>query len=254
MIKAFKLEDQKAKFRPPAWDLNIILDHLRGAPYEPLSQASLEHLTHKTAFLLSLATAARVSELHAIDYTRLKFEQQRDGAALLTLRMDFVAKNQLPGQPDRSFRIQPLSRIVGSSDERELLLCPVRALRLYIEKTKPIRKGRRCLFVPTSPLSKTECNLNMISLWLRSTILAAYREKGLPPPEASNPHEIRAIASTMALHRNCTVGSIMEGCFWRSNSVFASHYLRDLAVEDVEGMQSFGPLVVAQQLTTTRRH
>ncbi|XP_046567618.1 integral membrane protein GPR180-like [Haliotis rubra] len=42
----------------------------------------------------------------------------------------------------------------------------------------------------------------------------------------------------MALHRNCTVPAIMEGCFWKSSTVFASHYLRDLAVEDVEGLQS----------------
>ena len=231
-----------------------MLEHLRQAPYEPLEEASFEDLTRKTVFLLALATAARVSEIHAIDITRVRFEAGRHASVLLGLCWDFVAKNQLPGQPDRMFTIAPLSTIVGSEDEEELLMCPVRAVRAYINRAAPRRRSRRRLFVPTSTASKKEISRNTVALWLRSTILAAYEAKGLDPPTTNNPHEIRALASTMALHRNCSLASIMEGCFWRSTSVFASHYLRDLSVEDVEGLQSFGPLVVAQQLTNPRRH
>ena len=72
IIKAFRLEDQKIQFRPPAWDLNVVLRHLRGPPYEPLGESSFEDLTLKTVFLVALATAARVSEIHAIDVTRIK--------------------------------------------------------------------------------------------------------------------------------------------------------------------------------------
>lgn len=108
--------------------------------------------------------------------------------------------------------------------------------------------------MPFSKFVKGEVNRNTVALWLRHTILAAYDAAKLPHPTANNPHEIRALASTMALHSNCSVPTIMEGCFWKSNTVFASHYLRDLAVEDVEGLQSFGPLVVAQQLTKPSRH
>ena len=253
MLKAFKLEDQKKIFRSPAWDLNVVLTHLRGGPYEPLSDASFELLTKKTVFLLALATAARVSEIHALDVTRIKFENGRHGAVFLGLSWDFVAKNQLPGQPDRLFKIKPLSTVIGEEDEEELFLCPVRALKQYIKASETRRRNRKKLFIPISTASKKEASKNAVSFWLRSTILAAYEDRGLPPPSASNPHEIRALASTMALHRNCSVTSIMEGCFWRSNTVFATHYLRDLSVQDVEGLQSFGPLVVAQQLTRPRR-
>ena len=253
MLKAFKQEDMRAKFRPPAWDLNVVLRHLRQSPYEPLDQAPFEALTRKTAFLLALATAARVSEIHAIDVTRIRFEQTRHGAVHLGLCWDFLAKNQLPGQPDRTFLIPPLSSIVGSEEEEELFLCPVRALKEYLRQAEPRRKGRKRLFLPISSTSRAEVSRNTLALWLRSTILAAYDSEGLDHPVAHNPHEIRALASTMALHRNCSIPSIMEGCFWKSNTVFASHYLRDLAVADVEGLQSFGPLVVAQQLTRSQR-
>ena len=254
MLKAFKLQDQKVKFRPPAWDLNVVLKYLRGPPFEPLASASIENLTRKTLFLVALATAARVSEIHALDVTRIKFETVRNGAVHIGLLWDFIAKNQLPGQPDRLFTIPPLSTIVGSADEEELSLCPVRALRQYIDRTRPVRGSRKRLFIPFSRFVKGEVNRNTVALWLRQVILSAYQEADIAPPSAHNPHEIRALASTMALHRNCSVPAIMEGCFWRSNTVFASHYLRDLAVEDVQGLQSFGPLVVAQQLTRPSRH
>ena len=254
LIKSLKKEDQanKAKLRPPAWDLNVVLKALRSRPYEPLANASLEALTRKTAFLLALATAARVSELHALDVTRVKFQTKRHGNVLLGLAWDFLAKNQLPGQPDRQFSLTPLSSIVGSEDEEELLLCPVRTLREYIKRTKATRGTRKKLFIPIKATSG-EVSKNTVSFWLRSTILGAYQDAGLPPPAASNPHEIRAVSSTMALHSNCSLSAIMEGCFWKSSTVFSSHYLRDIAVEDVAGVQSFGPLIVAQQLTRPPR-
>ena len=254
MLKAFRIEDQKAKFRPPAWELNVVLSRLRGAPYEPLNSSSVAHLTRKTVFLIALATAARVGEIHAIDVTRIKFQRREHGAVFLGLCWDFIAKNQLPGQSDRQFKIPPLSSIVGREDEEELLLCPVRALKIYLERTKEDRGKRKRLFLPVSKTVKTEISKNAIALWLRATILEAYEAAGLEPPSAHNPHEIRALASTMALHSNCSVSAIMEGCFWRSDTVFANHYLRDLAVEDVKGFHSFGPMVVAQQLTKPRKH
>ncbi|XP_067685891.1 uncharacterized protein [Haliotis asinina] len=205
LLKAFKLEDQKVKFRPPAWDLNVVLQHLRGSPYEPLEDASFELLSRKTVFLLALATAARVSEIHALDVTQVRFEQARHGRVHLGLLWDFIAKNQLPGQPDRRFSIPPLSTILGRHDTEEEFLCPVRALRYYIQRSALKRHSRKRLFIPFSSSCKGEVNRNTIALWLRATILAAYDAKKLPHPTANNPHEIRALASTMALHRNCTI-------------------------------------------------
>ena len=45
----------------PRWDLGIMLEALSKAPYEPLREASLKHLTLKTVFLLAMASG-RCSE------------------------------------------------------------------------------------------------------------------------------------------------------------------------------------------------
>ncbi|XP_046573443.1 uncharacterized protein LOC124281438 [Haliotis rubra] len=63
-------QDQSLKFRPPAWDLSVVLAHLTSADYEPLEEKDFEHVSFKTFFLLAFATAARISELHALDVSR----------------------------------------------------------------------------------------------------------------------------------------------------------------------------------------
>lgn len=49
----------------PSWDLNVVLDALSHSPFEPFEQADLKALSLKTALLLPLASAKRVSDIHA---------------------------------------------------------------------------------------------------------------------------------------------------------------------------------------------
>lgn len=133
------------------------------------------------------------------------------------------------------------------TDEENRLLCPVRALRIYTEKTRTLRQGRRRLFIPHSQTSVREIDKRQLSVYLRSAVLDAYKAADLDPPARSNPHEIRAISATMALHNNLAVADIMAGCFWKSGLVFANHYLRDISNEDLEGINRLGAQVYAQQ-------
>ncbi len=50
----------------PPWDLQCILVALGEDRFEPLRQVDMEHLTYKTLFLVALASAWRISELHAV--------------------------------------------------------------------------------------------------------------------------------------------------------------------------------------------
>ena len=50
----------------PPWDLDIILGALQRSPFEPLGGADLKWLSMKTAFLLAVTSARRVSELYAL--------------------------------------------------------------------------------------------------------------------------------------------------------------------------------------------
>ena len=128
--------------RPPAWDLEMVLRYLRSSSFEPLSSLSLCSLMKKVLFLVSLATAKRVSELQALS----RYVCFSSGACLAYVP-EFVAKTESAVNPlPPSFVIQSLSDFAAGLDE-ELLLCPVCALREYLNRTASVVNRPRCLFV-----------------------------------------------------------------------------------------------------------
>ena len=66
LFRSFEKSCPPHEVKPPQWDVARVLDSLRHAPYEPLNEASDRNLTLKTVFLLALASAKRVGELHAL--------------------------------------------------------------------------------------------------------------------------------------------------------------------------------------------
>ena len=82
LIKSFAKQRPVDRSLAPKWDLAFVLSHMCKAPFEPLDKASLFHLSVKTVFLVTLATARRVSEVHAfsIDSDHLRFSNL-DGSA-----------------------------------------------------------------------------------------------------------------------------------------------------------------------------
>ena len=57
-------------------------------------------------------------------------------------------------------------------------------------------------------------------------------------------HDIRGVSTSVAFHRNWSVSSILEAATWRTNSVFAAFYRRDLQHEFYD-IRSLGPFVAA---------
>ena len=75
LIKSFAIQRPVDRSLAPKWDLAFVLSHMCKAPFEPLDKASLFYLSVKTVFLVTLATARRVSEVHAfsIDSDHLRY-------------------------------------------------------------------------------------------------------------------------------------------------------------------------------------
>lgn len=51
---------------PPAWNLTLVLNQLTGRPFEPMATCDMRLLSWKTAFLVTITSARRVSELAAL--------------------------------------------------------------------------------------------------------------------------------------------------------------------------------------------
>ena len=76
------------------WNLSVVLNVLTKAPFEPMKDTDLKHLTLKTAFLLALASSKRHSEIHAWVANKVSNLGQWEKVALFP-SSDFIAKNQL---------------------------------------------------------------------------------------------------------------------------------------------------------------
>ena len=241
LFKAFKKASAREGVRPPHWDINVVLLSLRLAPFEPIRYANLKEATMKTIFLVALATANRVGELQALSD---QVGYARDGSLLLSFSPDFLAKTESDSHPvNREFKIPPLSSL--TDDKEELLLCPVRAIRNYLKLSAG--KGRaKSLFVSprdiTRPLSKNAC-----SKFLREVIWKAYGKvsEGTASLTRVNAHEVRAVATSIRFRYNLSQVKIIKAAYWRSNTIFCSCYLRDIAHKYTD-VSALGPLVVAQ--------
>ena len=246
LVRSFARQARPCELRPPAWDVVLVLQSLTKAPYEPLRTADERFLAQKTLFLLALASAKRINELHALSYRVTHSE--RWGEVSFSFVPGFVAKNQDPSVPDSRFDgfvVPALPR--SGADRGGRLLCPVRALRLYLDRTAVHRPRCRRLFVTTGR-DKKEIAKNTVSFWLRQVISRAYqlsgREAPARPPRA---RETRGIGPSLLFKKNFAVGQVLKAGTWRRHTTFTRHYLRDLCHRSLDTFH-LGPVVAAQAL------
>ena len=65
LLSSFHRDRPKSSRNLPKWNLSVVLNELTKAPFEPMKDTDLKHLTLKTAFLLALASGKCRSEIHA---------------------------------------------------------------------------------------------------------------------------------------------------------------------------------------------
>ena len=95
LLSSFHRDRPKSSRNLPKWNLSVVLNELTKAPFEPMKDTDLKHLTLKTAFLLALASGKRRSEIHAwVAKNKISNLGQWEKVALFP-SSDFIAKNQL---------------------------------------------------------------------------------------------------------------------------------------------------------------
>ena len=182
LLRSIARSVNPVEFRPPAWDVSLVLQSLMGAPYEPLRTCEERFLAQKTLFLLVLASAKRIGELHALSY---RVSHTRDwGEVSFAFVTGFVAKTQDPSSLAPRFEGFTVPALPNARKNRNgRLLCPVRAVKVYLDRTASHRPRCERLFV-TAGRSKKEIAKTTVSFWLRKTISRAYELSGtdLPVP------------------------------------------------------------------------
>ena len=244
LIRSFSKSVRPEELRPPAWDVTP-----RPSEFDQGSvRASTdEHfLTQKTLFLLALASAKRIGELHALLH---RVSHSRDwGEVSFTFVAGFVAKTKDPSSSAPRFEGFTVPALPNANKNRRgRLLCLVRAVRCYLDRTAAHRLRCERLFV-TAGRSTKEVVKNTVSFWLRKTISRAYQLSGRsvpdPPPRA---WETRGIALSLLFKKNFAVDQVLKAGTWRRHTTFTCRYLRDVTHRSLETFH-LGPVVTAQAL------
>ena len=104
----------------------------------------------------------------------------------------------------------------------ERLLCPVRAVRVYLDTTASLSPRPRSLCVsakcPSRSLSK-----NALSYFLQ--VISSAGALSGDTARLPRTHSIRGVAASAFL-QNWLVSKVLEATTWRSNPVFASFILK----------------------------
>lgn len=231
--------------------MTLVLRSLHFWPYEPLAKAPLWALTFKTVFLTSLATAKRRGELHAFLHRVLHSESWSH----VTLVPDplFVAKTEKPGKPETRLQevtVQSLAAFVGPDLPVDANNCVVRALKIYLARSKEYRHNRKRLFISYKPTKVDEIKPATISSWIVKTVRYAYEHASEETARVHRirAHDLRAMSSSWNALKNVRQQEIMRAAQWRSHNTFISFYLLDMSVIE-EDMYKLGPLVTAQSIT-----
>ena len=127
------------------WNLAQVLTWLYSPKSEPLDLASVSHLTLKPYFLISLALACQISEVHALSMESDYLQFRDDGLVLLLTHPAFISKNRLPSVGTQLVHVHPL---LVERNHSDVLHDPVRALIIYLRRTKPWKDGQTRLFLP----------------------------------------------------------------------------------------------------------
>ncbi|KAK0156393.1 hypothetical protein N1851_000309 [Merluccius polli] len=217
--------------------------------------AEMKFVSLKTALLLALTSAKRVSDLQALSI-RPSCLQFAPGRTKVCLRPNpaFVPKvvvlgYRCPTVELLAFHPPPFS----SAEEKKLnTLCPVRALHVTcaLRGKIPICVGCK-IGIAQAPVYKVNCAECMIgpqlfvswatphkgkplsrqrlSHWIVEAISLAYGCKGLQPPQGLRAHSTRGMATSWALFRGVSMQDICAAVSWATPHTFVRFYRLDVS-------------------------
>ena len=128
-------------------------------------------------------------------------------------------------------------------------MCPVRALRYYLNRTSNLRQNKELVFVSFKKGFDKYVSPATISSWIKQTVILCCE---LSDQEALTlhqvkAHDVRTFAASQAFQSGISLEQILSACHWKSHNTFTQFYLKDVAWADTE-LFHLGPVVAVQQV------
>ena len=129
-LKGAKCKCPRRKDSLPKWDLHLVLQTLRGDPFEPMLSVRINWLILKNAFLLAITTAKRVGEMQAFsqDKNFLRIDRDANGYAsgvYLKLNPFFIPKVTTDDNRESEIYLEAFCRRTDPQSHNTLYMCCV---------------------------------------------------------------------------------------------------------------------------------
>ena len=228
-VRGSTLLHPASRIRVPEWNLDVVLSALKQPSFYPLKDASLKHMTLPIAFLLTLTSARRASEVHALRMDTMVGRRMRCTCTLTTASLPKCNTQWLTDQAI----VFPAS--YGEKDSELRKLC-VRTQLISASIAQTFSVSTRALqhssfFATTAKKKEQPVSVQRISNWLKLTVQLAYQSFALPLPRVKG-HQVRKQATSWADLAGVSPEGICRAATWRSSNVFARHY--KLRLKDVD--------------------
>ena len=230
LIRAMALKRPRIRTLAPPWDMTAVLRLLASPPFEPMSSCPLLELSMKTAFLVAAASARRRSAVHALSILpgHIRFEPH---GVRLVADPAFLTKTQSIDFLPAPIFLASIAEFSSITEDK--VWCPVRAIKWYLHRTRPLRGDCTALFV-ISRKPYTRAAKDTISRWIVEVIARAVPE--VPRPRA---HDVRAMVTSAALYKGVPLEEILQAAAWKSSHTFISSYLRDVLRNEARMSSAF---------------
>ena len=118
--------------------------------------------------------------------------------------------------------IPALAPTLDKSLKEDRSLCPVRALRYYLDKTQDLRQGKELVFVSFKKGFTKDISPATISSWIKQTVILCYDlsdQESLTLHQVKV-HDVRAFAASKAFQGGISLDQILAACHWKSHANF----------------------------------
>ena len=217
LMKSFDRQKPATISRVPTWDLPLVLDQWNTTCNDELTLGLLQT---KAIFLLALATGARRGELWALT-REVSFPEDGCSPMVLPFDKNFTFKTQFTTKNQKfpsHLTVMPLG------DPQATRLCPVATLRSFLLRSNSIRlPSQTSLFIPTRE-GAVHTTKQLISANVVKAITWAYKQAGRAPPRGVRAHDVRGVATSLALTAGCGLEDVLRAGHWSNPHTFFKHY------------------------------
>ena len=220
-----------------------MLCFLTSPPFEPLRAASVLRLSQKSLFLLLLASRRRIDEVSHL-------------ARRCSRKAGVVSIPWVPGYVPKHYTSNfkcpiPTISVMDSVSSSALLLCPVRALNVYLARSREWLDDIPVAISPHTPLwscSSSGVRLDKVELtrWFVSLVSDFLSHEQLPEDVRIGPHQMRKLAASASKQAGQDEATVRKVMGFSSLAILRKNYHSEIPPLDTPCVLPGGTFIPAE--------